>query len=114
MVNLTDSQLRAYRAILAHYADTGGPPSLRDLTAALGSKSASLADQAVRRLRKLGLLAPGRLTKLGGITARSIVVPELADVTARRAREVLDALPASPDKKRPGRPEKSRATHPVG
>lgn len=54
--DLTRAQERVLGAIAAHWADTGLPPTFRELEAATGYRSTSTVHRTVRQLEALGLV----------------------------------------------------------
>lgn len=82
MSDLTDRQRAVYAAIVAHYAATGAPPTLRDLMTALRYTSTNAVTVHLRPLAKKGVIV------LSKGQARGIVVPALAEATKRAAAEL--------------------------
>lgn len=89
---LTARQREVLACVVRHFAETGGPPNLREIMAAMGFASPHGVWQHLRALhRKRWLLfVPGR--------KRGIEIPEVSAATKAAAAEYLELLAAVPTK----------------
>ena len=90
---LTECQRRVYDAILTHYRDQGGYPSLRELCDALGISSVNGVLCNLRALVKKGWITYAAKDADDGTPAqaRGIRVPELQEAARLAATKLLKA-----------------------
>jgi repressor LexA len=88
---LTARQLEVYRAILAHFAETGGAPSLRELCEAMGISSPNGIMCHFTALTKKGWIEYDRTPQdsSDSCRARGLVIPEIAEVVRAKAAELM-------------------------